>query len=327
MKYYLCFTLMILGLAVMPAAAQEVTPEPGPTIAGCPIFPVDNIWNVPVETLPVDAHSDEYIDAIGRDTSLHPDFGSGVWEGGTIGIPYTIVAAGQPLVDISFYYPDESDPGPYPIPPDALIEGGWESDGDRHVLLVDSGSCTLYEIYDAHQNEGGSWEAGAGAVWDLRKNDLRPAEWTSADAAGLPVLPGLARYDEVAAGEIKHALRFTSEAVRHTFIWPARHRADCGGYSEDDMSVPAYGQRFRLKASFDISGYAPEVQVILTALKTYGMMMADCGSSWFIQGVPDDHWNNDVLGDSLREITGDNFEAVDTSGLMTSPDSAAVVVG
>jgi hypothetical protein len=322
MKRELGLIFMFLALTVMPVAAQEATPDSGPTIAGCPMFPADNIWNTRVEGLPLDPHSDNYIDAIGRDTGLHPDFGAGLYDGGPIGIPYTVVAGDQPLADITFEYADESEPGPYPIPPDALIEGGWDSTGDRHVLLVNKDQCILFEIYDAHQNEGGGWDAGSGAVWDLRKNDLRPDGWTSADAAGLPILPGLVRYEEVEAGAINHALRFTAEAVRTNHIWPARHTADCGDYAEDDMTVPAYGQRFRLKASFDISSYSPEVQVILTALKTYGMMLADCGSNWYIQGTPDDHWDNDTLVDSLRSITGDNFEAVDTSSLMVDPDSA-----
>jgi hypothetical protein len=285
------------------------------------MFPPNNIWNTPVDTLPVDAHSDDYIAAIAADTGLHPDFGSGLWDGGPIGIPFTLVSGDQTPADISFYYPDESDHATYPIPDDAQIEGGADSDGDRHILLIEQDNCILYEIYDAYPQGSGSWEAGSGAVWDLNSNDLRPDEWTSADAAGLPILPGLVRYDEVQAGAITHALRFTASNIRSDYIWPARHRAECGEHSEDDLSVPPYGQRFRLKALFDVSDYSPEVQVILNALKTYGLILADCGSDWYISGVPDERWNNDVLVEELETVTGDNFEAVDVSSLMVDPDS------
>jgi hypothetical protein len=310
-----------IGLAHQTAAGDS------PTIAGCQIFPPDNIWNTPIDTLPVDEHSDDYIDAIGSDVGLHPDFGSGLWDGGPIGIPYTIVSGDQPAANISFYYPDESDAGPYPIPTDALIEGGPDGDGDRHILLVDSDNCTLYEIFDAYPGDDGSWEAGSGAIWDLSDNALRPDEWTSADAAGLPILPGLVRYDEVEAGAINHALRFTASNLRTAYVWPARHRAECGDHSEDDLSVPPLGQRFRLKAEFDVSTYSSDVQVILIALQTYGLILADCGSDWFISGVPDEGWNNDMLVEELDSITGDNFEAIDVSSLMVDADSAAAIQG
>ncbi|MDD5565046.1 MAG: hypothetical protein PHQ91_15140, partial [Thermoanaerobaculaceae bacterium] len=188
---------------------RGVATADGPAIAGCPIFPADNVWNARVDLLPVDPRSADYIATIGPDTGLHPDFGSGTWDGGPIGIPYAVVPGGQPPVSVTFDYADESDPGPYPVPADAPIEGGPASSGDRHVLLVDAGSCTLYELYAAYPQADGSWRAGSGAVFDLRGNALRPAGWTSADAAGLPILPGLVRYDEVAAGAIRHALRFT----------------------------------------------------------------------------------------------------------------------
>jgi hypothetical protein len=313
---------LILGLALLVPgllAAQGV-PET-PTIGGCPVFPPNNIWNMPVDTLPLDSHSDDYIAAIGADVGLHPDFGSGLWEGAPIGIPYTVVSGDQKPVDIIFEYADESDAAAYPIPEDALIEGGPESDRDRHILLVENDNCILYEIYAAYPQGIGSWEAGSGAVWELNSNDLRPDEWTSADAAGLPILPGLVRYEEVQAGAINHALRFTASNVRSDYIWPARHRADCGGYEADDLSVPPYGQRFRLQASFDVSGYSPEIQVILNSLKTYGLILADCGSDWFITGAPDEDWNNDVLVEELETVTGDNFEAVDVSSLLVDPDS------
>ncbi|MEK7323626.1 MAG: hypothetical protein AAB217_00030, partial [Chloroflexota bacterium] len=238
-------------------------------------------------------------------------------EGGPIGIPFTAVPGDQPLVNVTFDYADESDSGPYPIPPDAPIEGGPNSDGDRHILIVDRDHCKLYELYAAYLESDGSWIAGSGAIYDLNSNALRPATWTSADAAGLPILPGLIRYDEVAAGEINHAIRFTAEETQRLFVWPARH------YASDitDSSVPPMGGRFRLKASFDVSPYPREVQVILNAMKTYGLILADNGSDWFIGGVPDERWEDDMLVSALREINGSNFEAVDTSSLMVNPDS------
>jgi hypothetical protein len=223
----------------------------------------------------------------------------------------------QATVPITFTYDDESDPGPYPIPPDAPIEGGPASDGDRHVLVVDRDDCILYELYAAYPQPDGSWLAGSGAIFDLNSNDLREDGWTSADAAGLPILPGLVRYDEVAEGEIRHAIRFTAEQTRQAYVWPARHYAsDLTG-----AEYPPMGQRFRLKADFDISGFSPEVQVILQALKTYGMILADNGSPWFITGAPDERWNNDVLVPELHQVHGSDFEAVDVSSLMVNPDS------
>jgi hypothetical protein len=304
-----------------PTVVPDTPVQNAAGLAGCQMFPASNIWNVPVDSLPVDPDSDSYVNILGRDTHLHPDFGAGLWEGRPIGIPYNTISGGQPSSVIEFYYPDESDPGPYPIPPDALIEGGAGSDGDRHILIMDQDQCMLYEIYDAQPQADGSWQAGSGAVFDLKSNALRPSSWTSADAAGLPILPGLVRYDEVAAGLIPHALRFTASDIRRAFVWPARHRATCGGHSENDMSVPPMGQRFRLKAGYDISSYPPDAQVILTALKRYGMMLADCGSDWFITGAPDSRWNDDAIN-TLKSVPGSAFEAVDVSGLMQNPDSA-----
>jgi hypothetical protein len=294
-----------------------------PSLGGCPLLPADHWWNTPVDGLPVDPRSDDYVEALGPDTGLHPDFGAGLWQGGPIGIPWTSVQAGQPLVDVSFYY-DDSDPGPYPIPPDAPIEGGAGSSGDRHVLVVDRDACLLYEMFDSHPNPDGSWDAGSGAIFDLSSNALRPDGWTSADAAGFAILPGLVRYEEVEAGEIAHALRFTAADIRHAYVWPARHRASCGGHGEGDLSVPPMGQRFRLKASFDLSGYAPEVQVILAAMKRYGIVLADCGSSWYVSGAPDERFDDDTLVSELATVPGSAFEAVDTSSLMLDPDSAQV---
>ncbi|HQE93299.1 MAG TPA: hypothetical protein PLH19_10635 [Anaerolineae bacterium] len=291
-----------------------------PVVGGCSVFPADNIWNTPVDTLPVAANSAAYVATIGANAVVHADFGSGLWEGGPIGIPYVDVPGTQALVPVTFDYDDESDPGPYPIPPNAPIEGGASSDGDRHVLVVDRDHCMLYELYDASPVDGGlTWTAGAGAIYNLSSHALRPATWTSADAAGLPILPGLVRYEEVAAGEIRHALRFTAPETRHDYVWPARHYAsDLTG-----TQYPPMGQRFRLKADFDISGFSPEVQVILQALKTYGMMLADNGTSWYISGVPDERWDNEVLRE-LHEVTGAAFEAVDVSSLMLDVDSGQV---
>jgi len=293
----------------------------GPIIGNCPVYPPDNYWNTRVDSLPVDPNSAAYIAALDPGAGIHPDFGSGEWNGGPIGIPFMLIPASTPKVPISFYYPDDSDPGPYPIPANPLIEGGPDSDGDRHILLVDQDNCLLYEVYDAYPAANGAWEAGSGAIFDLRSNALRPDEWTSADAAGFAIFPGLVRYDEVASGEINHAIRFTAEAIRHSYIWPARHRATCGDRGDDDLSVPPMGQRFRLKASFDVSGYPHDVQVILVAMQTYGVVLADCGSNWFISGSPDSRWLDEELVDSLRGVHGSDFEAVDTSGLMLDPDS------
>jgi hypothetical protein len=246
-----------------------------------------------------------------------------MWDGGPIGIPYTIVSGSQARAGVIFGYADESDPGPYPIPPDALIEGGPQSTGDRHVLIVDKDSCMLHELYSAYPQANGTWQAGSGAVFNLRSHALRPSTWTSADAAGLPILPGLVRYDEVASGEIRHAVRFTAPRTRNTFIWPARHYAS----SLTGQQYPPMGQRFRLKASFDISGFSGDTQVILRALKKYGMILADNGSSWYLSGAPDPRWNNDMLHE-LGRVSGSAFEAIDESSLMVSPDSGqANIIG
>ncbi len=269
-----------------------------------------------MDDLPVDPHSTAYIQSIGAEVGLHADFGSGTWEGSPIGIPFTVVEGSQPAASVTFDYADESDPGPYLIPPDAPIEGGPNSDGDRHVIVMDATHCTLYELYDAWPQADGSWKAGSGAIFDLRSNALRPDGWTSADAAGLPVLPGLVRYDEVASGEIRHTIRFTAPHTRAAHVWPARHDAS----ELDGAQYPPMGQRFRLRADFDVSGFSPEVQVILQAMKTYGIILADNGSAWFISGVPDERWNNDVLHE-LSQVHGADFKAVDVSGLMVNPNS------
>ncbi len=300
-------------------AGQGTIPDGPPILDGCPLFPADHIWNARVDGLPVEPSSNAYINVIRRDAPVHPDFGSGLWDGGPIGIPYVTVTGSQPRVAVTFDYADESDPGPYPIPTGAPIEGGPASDGDRHVLALDRDNCVLYELYYAVPQTDGSWTAGSGAIYDLTGYALRPAGWTSADAAGLPILPGLVRYDEVAAGEITHALRFTAPQTRRAYIWPARHYAS----SLTGDQYPPMGQRFRLRADFDMTGFSPDVQVILRGLQRYGMILADNGSSWFISGVPDERWDNDVLR-QLRQLTGADFEAVDVSSLMVDEDSGKV---
>ena len=310
-------------LAALPLALAAPASLPGQTLAGCPVFPADHVWNVRVDHLPVHPASDDFVAAIGADVEVHPDFGT-VYQGAPIGIPFVVVPGSQPRVPVEFYYPDESDPGPYPVPPGAPIEGGPASGGDRHVLVVDRDACRLYELYDARPVGGGaSWTAGSGAVFDLRGYALRPDGWTSADAAGLAILPGLVRYDEVAAGTILHALRFTAPDTRKAHVWPARHDAS----SLTPQRFPPMGQRFRLKPGFDLSGFSPEVRVILRALQRYGMMLADNGSPWFLTGVPDERWDDDTLVTELRRVQGSDFEAVDVSSLQLDPDSARTAAG
>jgi hypothetical protein len=301
---------VVVWLVAVPAFSQQML---GP----CPVLPADNIWNTPVDALPVLSNSSSMVTTIGAGTGLHADFGSGVWNGAPIGIPFVTVPGSQTKYPATFYYADESDPGPYAIPLNAPIEGGSNSTGDRHALAVDTTNCILYELYDAHPQTA-SWSAGSGAVYHLLSNALRPAGWTSADAAGLPLVPGLVTYDEVLTGEIRHAIRFTAPQTRHESVWPARHYAS----SLTGAQYPRMGERFRLKAGFDVSPYPAEVQVILRAMKRYGIMLADNGSSWFISGAPDSRWNDDHL-QALRQVLGSNFEAVDATVLQIDPDSAA----
>jgi hypothetical protein len=291
-------------------------PEIGPTLEGCPVFPDNNIWNTPGDQLPVDPQSQNYINTIGPNLHLHPDFGSGTWNGFPIGIPYNVVPGTQVKVPVVFQYSGESDAGPYPIPSNPLIEGD-PTQGDRHILILDRDHCLLYELFSA-MKENGSWYAGSGAIFDLNANNLRTADWTSADAAGLPILPGLVRYAEVASGEINHAVRFTVQHTRNAYLWPARHQAS----NSTNPAYPAMGQRFRLKASFDISGFPTQIQVILRALKKFGMIVADNGSNWYISGVPDPNWNNDMLVNQLSKVPGSAFEAVDISPLLINTNTA-----
>lgn len=297
----------------------SATPNAGGGEPACDILPADNPWNTDVSAYQVHPNSDAIVDNIGRSTHLHPDFGT-VWAGAPIGIPYVIVDGDQPQVPVSFYYDDESDPGPYPIPPDAPIEGGPDSTGDRHVIIIDDDNCLLYETYDSHPVNGGeSWDAGSGAIFDLSSNDLRPDYWTSADAAGLPIFPGLARYEEVVEqGVLDHALRFTVSVSRKAFIHPATHYAS----SDTDPLRPAMGMRVRMKASYDCSWAGAEVQVICAGLKKYGMIVADNGANWYVSGAPDSRWDDDALGD-LKDITGNAFEVLCTGPAITQSGTEA----
>jgi hypothetical protein len=278
---------------------------PLPGAPRCPLFPPSNAWNQRVDGLPVAPGSDALIRSIGAGTGLHPDFGSGAWEGAPIGIPITTVGAGQRKVRVSFRYATESDPGPYPIPAGVRIEGG----SDRHAILVDRDACRLYELF-ALERTGGGWRAGSGAIWNLRSNRLRPAGWTSADAAGLAILPGLARFDEVARGGIDHALRFTAERTRRAYVHPARHHAS----DLTEANLPPMGLRVRLRADYPLRGFPPQARAVLVALKRYGMILADNGSSWYVTGAPDPRWDNDDLH-SLGRVRGADFEVVDASRL------------
>ena len=284
--------------------------QPSTDLGKVQVFPADNPWNTGISALPVHPNSGAYIASIGRDASLHPDFGT-VWAGAPNGIPFCVVRGSRPKVPVSFEYPDESDPGPYPIPPNAPIEGGPNGTGDRHILVVDRDRWKLYELFSAYR-QGTGWRAGSGAVFDLRSNDLRPAGWTSADAAGLPIFPGLARYDEVASGAITHALRFTVQRTQRGYIAPARHWAS----QSQDPSLPPMGLRVRLRADYDLSGFPQCAQVILRALKTYGMIVADNGGNWFVSGAPDPRWNDEELN-TLKRVKGSDFEAVDTGPITT----------
>ena len=298
-----------------PAAGENPGSEPaaggGPILAGCPVFPADHVWNTPIDHLPVHSNSEAWIERISLEKGLHPDFGSGSWEGKRIGIPFNVTDGSAPRESFTLRWPEESDPGPYPVPAGARIEEG----DDHHLLVLDSSDCTLYELFDVRQTASG-WAAGSGAIFDLEGYALRPDGWTSADAAGLPILPGLVRYDEVASGEIKHALRFTADWTSAGHLWPARHHAPTG-----DLTDPPMGMRVRLRSDFDTGGFSPEVRVILEALKKYGMILADNGGDWFISGEPDERWNDDVLVAELYRVKGADFEVVDTSSLMLDPDS------
>jgi hypothetical protein len=299
-------------------AAATSTPGGGPTLGGCPMFPVNNIWNRNVASLLVHAQSDQFVAALGANQTLHPAFGSGTWNGYIFGMPFNLVPASQPLVNINIYqYPGESDPGPARIPRNAVVQAPTDS----HVVVLETGTCTLYEMYHGTPVPDGSWNAGSAARFNMNSNALRPNGWTSSDAAGFAILPGLIRYDEAVAGPPRHAIRFTGQynGIRNTYVWPARHS---DGRSTDP-NAPPMGTRFRLKASYNISGYPQPLRNILQGLKDYGMIVSDStdpGDSWNIEGAPDERWNNTMLH-TMNNIPGSAFEAVDVSGLMVDPNS------
>jgi hypothetical protein len=311
MRRRIAILLPLVLAAVVAATAALGAGSPRPRVGGCTVFPANNPWNQRVDNLPVASNSNAMIHSIGSSTGLHPDFGSGTWDGGPIGIPYTTVSGGQAKVSVSFRWPGESDKGPYPIPPGVPIEGGSGSTGDRHAIIVDRDACRLYELFGLYPPSGGKgWRAGSGAIWDLHSNHVRPAGWTSADAAGLPILPGLARHEELSQGGIDHALRFTVSRTRNAYVYPARHQAsDLTG-----ANLPAMGQRLRLKASYDISHFRKQPRAVLRALKLYGMIVADNGSDWYISGAPSPRWNNDALHE-LGQVKGSDFEVVNTSSM------------
>jgi hypothetical protein len=323
-----CLAACLACSSGLPAQASHSHPTPTPTggvltssgqVGGCPVFPANNYWNTPVTDLQVDSHSDAWLSHMSPSSLLHPDFGKSYGEQPVpYGIPITVVDASHAKVDVHFQYRQESDPGPYPLGDDTRIEGGAHSKGDRHALVVDSSTCELYETWRT-QNRSGSWYAGSGATWDLRSNKLRRDGWTSADAAGLPIISGLLRYDEVEqAGLVTHAIRFTTDQTQTEHIWPARH--DAGSTSSVDY--PPMGARFRLKASFPTSGYRADTVAVLDAMKTYGLVLADNGSPWYFQGTEDKRWPGALL-DELKTIPANAFEAVDTAPMMIHPNSGA----
>jgi hypothetical protein len=310
-------TLAIASIVVtasIPALAKAPPGDPGtartssatPHEGACPVLPASNPLNQEIALAPENPNSARYIASIGADIHLHADFGTPA----SYGIPYTVVGPDQRKVPIHFTeYGDESDPGPYPIPPNAPVEGAGE-EGDRHVLVLQEGTCKLYELYSAQRRRSG-WDAASGAVFDLRSNKLRPEGWTSADAAGLPIFPLLVRYPEVRAGQIDHALRVTVAATQRGYIHPATHFAS----NSSNPSLPPMGLRLRLKASFDLAGYHGEALVVLRALKRYGLIVADNGSPWYITGAPNRRWNNEDL-DQLKSVPGSAFEAVSTGAIL-----------
>ncbi|MET8311703.1 hypothetical protein [Micromonospora sp. NPDC005173] len=303
--------------APSPSARTGIGARPRPGVAACSVFPADNVWHADVSRRPVHSRSAAIIGTIGPASAVHADFGAGTWQGASIGIPITVVAGGQRRVQVTFEYSGESDPGPYPIPPDAAVEGGPRGDGDRHVIVWDRDACRAYELFDAHP-VGAGWRAGSGAVFDLRSNRMRPAGWTSADAAGLSILAGLVRYDEVAAGQIDHAIRVTVPRTRTGWTWPASHSAS----GNTESSLPQLGQRLRLKRSVDVARLPRQARIVAEAMQRYGVIVADHGSAWFISGAPDRRWDNDALH-TLGGLRGNDFEVVDVAGMMVSRTSGA----
>ena len=302
--------LLVLGLGVLALGVAVASAARLPQAPACSVFPASSPWNQRVDKLPAAPNSAAVVAAIGGGDNVHADFGSGLWEGGPIGIPITTVRGAQPKSRVAFEYAGESDKGPYPIPANVAIEGGRGSDGDRHALIVDRDHCKLYELFALYPASSGGWRAGSGAIYDLRSNRLRPAGWTSADAAGLAILPGLARYEDVAKGRIDHALRFTVNDTRRAYVWPARHFAS----DKTDADLPPMGMRFRLKRSDPTAGFPKQARIVLQALKEYGMILADNGSDWYLSGAPNPKWSNDQLH-TLDRVPGSAFEVVDASKL------------
>lgn len=294
--------------------AQTASYLPG---TSCPVFPADNYWHADVSQLKVDRYSAQWLSHMSPTRKLHADFGPAFGaQPVPYGIPVTVVN-GAPRVKVNFDYADESDPGPYPLSTSTKIEGGWNADGDRHAIVVDAKTCTLFETYDTRLTATG-WTAGSGAIWSLRSDALRPAGWTSADAAGLPILPGLLTYDEVAHDTVDHAIRFTTNVTDRSYLWPARHQAG----SVSSTAYPPMGARFRLKASFSLAGFSRDAQVVLTAMKKYGLVLADNGSPWFFQGTSDSRWTAALVSE-FGKVPAGAFEAVDTAPLQISSSSGA----
>ncbi|MER5726833.1 hypothetical protein ABT084_00520 [Streptomyces sp. NPDC002138] len=300
------------------ASAFVPVPAASPDGSCQPSLP-DSFWRAPVDALPVHPRSAQYVSSIGSTAPLHPDFGSGLADGRPFGIPVTVLDTTVPESKVTLDYAEESDASGYRIPQNARIENGPASDGDRHVIVWDRALCRSYELWDAHPQGGNAWHAGSGAVFDLRSHALRPAGRTSADAAGLAVLPGLVRFDEVASGSVDHAIRITVPRTDRSYVWPARHQAG----SAADASLPPMGLRLRLKSAVDTSRLAPQAKAVAEALKTYGAIVADNGSAWYISGDEDPRWDNAQL-DGLKDFKGSDLEAIDASGLQRSPDSGAV---
>jgi hypothetical protein len=306
------------GLVTGASAPSSTNEALSSTTGGCPAFPADNWWHADVSKLPLHARSAEWLSHMSTDRDLHPDFGPSYGDGPNYGIPVTVVDGSHAKVKVRFDYASESDKVRYPLGPDTRIEGGRNSGGDMHAIVVDRRTCKLYETWNT-QVSGNTWTAGSGAVWSLTSNDLRPDGWTSADAAGLPILPGLLRWKEVKNGTVDHAIRFTTDTTSDWYLWPARHQAG----STSDKSYPPMGARFRLKASFPLTGFSAKAKVVLRAMKKYGLALADNGSPWYFQGEQNAHWPSAFVED-LKRIPASAFEAVDTASLMVDPDSAEV---